>query len=345
LSDLVRPPKLLKGDEKILVAGCGAIGSVFACLLGEAGHRLTLLGRGAHLRAIAAKGLDLDGIWGRHHAEAKRFKCAESVDELEKPYDLILIAVKAYDTRSMVGAVAPLIADQGLAISLQNGLGNIESLAEAFGPERSLGANILVGATVAEPGRVTVTVQAAPIVLGPIEGSDCVLLETVHEWANLFKAAGIPCEATTRILSHVWAKVFYNAPLNALGALLDVHYGVLADEPELKRTMDRIIDEAFNVAAAKHIELLWRDAAVYRELFYRHLVPSTYNHRSSMLQDLQRQRRTEIDAINGRIWEYGAGSNVPTPYNETMTRLIWHREGRADGPGSPANPPRHAVSL
>ncbi len=314
----------MRPGPRILIAGCGAIGSIFACLLRQAGHDVTLLGRQPHLSAIASHGLYLDGIWGRHYASS--FQLATTVADLSPPYDLVLISVKSYDTQAMVEAVAPLINGDGLAVSLQNGLGNLEILARAFGPERSLGANVLVGATLPAPGRVTVTVQAAPIILGPLEVSDCVMMERIHAWTETFKAAMIPCETTTRILSYLWAKVFYNAPLNALGALLDVHYGVLGDEPELRSIMDRVIDEAFRVATTKEIECLWKTAGEYKDFFYGHLIPATYDHRSSMLQDLQRGRRTEIDAINGRIWRYGEEVQVSTPYNEIVTRLIWQKE-------------------
>src|SRR5262245_66530927 len=113
-----------------------------------------------------------------------------------------------------------------------------------FGAERSLGANFLVGAIIPEAGRVTVTVQAAPVIIGPLEVSDCVMLERIHYWINAFQRANIPCEHTVRILSYLWAKVFYNAPLNALGALLQVHYGVLGEVAELRQIMDRLVDEA-----------------------------------------------------------------------------------------------------
>jgi 2-dehydropantoate 2-reductase len=90
--------------------------------------------------------------------------------------------------------------------------------------------------------------------------------------------------------------------------------------------MDRVVDEAFLVAASKGVEILWKTVDEYRELFYSHLIPSTYNHQSSMLQDLQRGRLTEIDAINGQIWRYGRELGILTPFNETLTRLIWERE-------------------
>jgi 2-dehydropantoate 2-reductase len=313
-------------NPRILVAGCGAIGSVFGCLLRAAGHEVALLGRASHLKAIRDSGLRLDGIWGDHYADG--FNLATQISDLSGIYDLVLISVKSYDTESIAHAVAPFIDDEGLVASLQNGLGNIETLAKIFGSERSLGANVLVGAKIPAAGRATVTVQAAPVIIGPLELSDCVMMERIHCWIRAFKQANIPCAATVQILSYLWAKVFYNAPLNALGALLQVPYGVLGDEPELRRIMDRIIDEAFLVAENKGVENLWNTADEYRAFFYSHLVPSTYNHQSSMLQDLQRGRPTEIDAINGRIWHYGRELGIPTPFNEIMTRLIWQRDRR-----------------
>jgi 2-dehydropantoate 2-reductase len=314
-------------ESKILVAGAGPIGLTFGCLLKKAGHDITLLGRPWHLEAIATRGLELDGLWGTHHAEG--FKLATQAGELAGPYDLILIAVKAYDTREMVEEVASRLAPNGLAISLQNGLGNIETLAERFGPGRSLGASILVGAKIGEPGKATVTVQAAPVIIGPLDPAATGAMERTRHIAELFNEARIPCEPTDQILSHLWAKVFYNAPLNPLGALLHVHYGVLGERGELRAMMDEIVEEAFEVARRKGVRLLWNSADAYLELFYGKLVPATYNHQSSMLQDLEKGRRTEIDAINGKIWGYGRELGFPTPYNETMTRLIRAREQRS----------------
>lgn len=302
------------------------MGSVMGCLLRQAGHDVTLLGRARHLDAVRTLGLSMDGIWGQH--QAVDFHIATDAAQLSEIYDLIIVAVKSFDTESMIGAVASRLKADGLALSMQNGLGNIEILARHFGADRSLGANILVGAEISAPGRVTVTVQASPIVMGPLEVSDCVMMEKIHRWVDAFQEAKVPCEATARILSHVWAKVFYNAPLNALGALLNVHYGALGDDPQLRGVMNGIIAEAFRVAQRHGVELLWESAEAYREFFYGRLLPPTCGHRSSMLQDLQRGRRTEIDAINGRIWQYGEEHGVATPYNETMTRLIRAREKR-----------------
>ncbi len=86
--------------------------------------------------------------------------------------------------------------------------------------------------------------------------------------------------------------------------------------------MDRIIDEAYQVAERKDVRLLWNSAGEYQELFYGKLLPATYDHQSSTLQDLQRGRPTEINSLNGQIWRYGKPLSIPTPYNETMTRLM-----------------------
>jgi 2-dehydropantoate 2-reductase len=130
---------------------------------------------------------------------------------------------------------------------------------------------------------VTVSVQAALIVIGPLQVSDCVMMEKIHSWIRQFNQAEIPFEPTTRILSRLWAKMFYNAPLIALGELLDVHYGILGDELELKTLMDRIIEETFQIAEKAEVEIL-----EYRESFYNHLLPATYDHQSSMVQDLRK---------------------------------------------------------
>jgi 2-dehydropantoate 2-reductase len=315
---------LIPSKPKILIAGSGAVGSVFGGLLREAGHEVTLLGREWHLRGIESSGLEIGGIWGDRRAEG--FRLATRVADLSKPYDLILVSVKAYDTELMVQEVAPYLSPGGIAIALQNGLGNLETLAEVIGPRRSLGASVLIGAKIPGPGKVMVTVYAAPVVIGPIDSTSTSSMELTRFWASVFSHVGIPCEPTDQILSHLWAKVLYNAPLNPLGAILRVHYGALGEEQGLKTIMDRIIDEVFRVGQKRGVRFLWKSADEYRELFYSKLLPATYDHQSSMLQDLERARRTEIDALNGKIWRYGAELGIPTPFNEAVTHLIRGRE-------------------
>jgi 2-dehydropantoate 2-reductase len=310
---------------RVLVAGAGALGSVFGGFLHRAGCPVTLLGRGSHLDAIARSGLRITGIWGDHHLTGFALGKVAA-----RSADAILLTTKSYDTRTMVEQVAPGLAPEGVVISLQNGLGNVEAIEAVVSPARTLGARVIFGAEIIEPGCVRVTVYADRVLVGARQpGAYPALDQRAREWASRFDAAGIPAAYTDELEAVLWAKVFYNAALNPLGALLGVPYGALADHADTRAIMDAVIDEAFAVARAEGIRLSWASAAEYRALFYDRLVPSTVHHRSSMLQDLERGRCTEIEAINGAIWRRGAAHGIVAPVNETLTHLIRYREHRS----------------
>lgn len=312
---------------RVLIAGAGALGSVFGGFLRRAGLDVTLLGRAPHLEAIAHAGLTLDGIWGTHHVGG--FGIATDLATLRGPFDAVFVPVKSYDTRAMAAAIAPLLAATGVAISLQNGLGNVEALETAVGVERALGARVIFGATLPAPGAARVTVFADPTAIGALAPQRCAARNAAaHRWAEVVNAAGIPAVYTDRLAALLWAKVFYNAALNPLGALLGLHYGALPEYSDSRALMDASIDEAFAVACAESVPLAWSSAADYRREFYGRLVPATADHRSSMLQDLERGRRTEVDAINGAVWRRGSARGMSTPVNEMLTRLIHLVEAR-----------------
>jgi 2-dehydropantoate 2-reductase len=315
------------GQEKqrVLVAGAGALGMVFGALLHRDGHAVTLLGRPALLETIGARGLDIEGLWGAHHVTGLRL--ARNAADISDVFDAVLVTVKTYDTRTMAQAVTPLLAPQGVMISLQNGLGNAEILAEQAGAGRVLAGRVIFGAEVLAPGRVGVTVYAEPVLLGAWRTAGGTPLDgQARAWAERFTRAGIPTDYCHDILAALWGKVLYNAALNPVGALLGVHYGALSEDANARAVMDAVIEEAFAVARAEGIALPWGSAAAYRAVFYDRLVPSTYNHRSSMLQDLERGRRTEIDAINGEVWRRGRIHGIAAPVNEVLTRLVHTRE-------------------
>ncbi|MDX2171066.1 MAG: ketopantoate reductase family protein [Deltaproteobacteria bacterium] len=310
---------------KILIAGAGALGSVFGGFLRRAGNDVTLLGRAAHLEAIGRGGLRIDGLWGAHVVGG--FTCATEVAALRGVFDAILLPVKSPDTTAMARAIVPHLAADGVVISLQNGLGNVEAIEAIAGAERTLGARVIFGAAIPEPGRVSVTVFADPTAIGALQpGRHPNRDAAARAWAARCDAAGVPAIYTDRLPALLWAKVFYNAALNPLGALRRVHYGALPEDPSSRATMDAVIDEAFAVARADGVTLPWPDAAAYRAEFYGRLVPATYHHRSSMLQDLSLHRRTEIMAINGEIVRRGAQYGIATPVNAELVRRIQAEE-------------------
>jgi 2-dehydropantoate 2-reductase len=169
----------------------------------------------------------------------------------------------------------------------------------------------------------------AATIRGGVDPADADRMAAAKRWADAFAAAGIPSGATDNLQGELWAKVFYNAALNPLGALLGVPYGYLPDDADARVLMDHVIDEAFAVATASGVRLRWPDAEAYRRVFYGELVPPTAAHRSSMLQDLERGRPTEIDAINGWIARHGDALGRPAPVNATLTHMIRARVRRA----------------
>ena len=319
----------------LVVAGAGALGSVFGGLLAHAGWPVVLLGRPEHMQAIARDGLRVEGLFGTH--TVRGITTLSDAAALEGTFGTVLLTVKSYDTAAMVRAMAPHLAADGLLVSLQNGLGNLECATDVLGASRVIGARVIFGAELLGPGRVRVTVNAAPVLAGSPDPRDAVGTALAEKWARRFAEAGIPSGTTDNLLGELWAKVFYNAALNPLGALLGVPYGYLPDDPDARSLMDQVIDEAFAVARASGIALRWPDAGAYRADFYGALVPSTAAHRSSMLQDLERGRPTEIDAINGWVARRGAELGVPVPINTTLTHVIRARVRRATSNEEPWN--------
>ncbi len=316
-------------EGPILIAGAGSIGSVFGAKLRAAGYPVTLLGRRRHLEAIAARGLELSGLFGE--LTARGFTLADDPARLDGRFPLILFSVKSYDTTAMARALAGRLAGDGVIVSMQNGLGNIETLAADFGPNRVLGARVIFGAELPRPGAAHVTVFAEPVAIGPApairgqaaQGEAAPGLERrAKQIADLIDAAGIPSHWCADIMPTLWTKVLYNAALNPLGALLRLHYGALADDPDLRRIMDRVIEEAFAVARRLGVALPFAGTGEYLALFYGKLVPSTYDHRPSMLADLERRGRTEIGALNGKIAELAESMGLAAGLNRALTGLI-----------------------
>jgi 2-dehydropantoate 2-reductase len=127
-------------------------------------------------------------------------------------------------------------------------------------------------------------------------------------------------------MKFVWGKIIYNSALNPLGAILEVPYGKLAENDHTRELMNSIIDEIFEVLAALNQKTLWPDADTYRKAFYSQMVPTTALHHASMLQDIQRGRRTEIDALNGAVVKLGEQYHVDTPVNKVIVSLLKSKE-------------------
>jgi 2-dehydropantoate 2-reductase len=301
---------------RYLIMGTGALGTVFGGLLLRAGQTVDFIGRGEHFAVLSRQGLAIDGIWGEVH----RGPVSVPPDEARHLYDIILLCVKSFDTAAACRQIKALLAPLGLVVSIQNGLGNLETIAQECGPAAAVGARVIFGARISRPGLATVTVYADKVLLGQVVPEYQNPL--VNQVAAHLNAAGIPTAVVENILTHIWEKVLYNCALNPLGAILGVTYGDLAASPHTRELMSDLIDEIYQVAAVKQIPLQFPTAPAYFQHFLERLVPPTAAHFPSMLQDLELGRRTEIEALNGAICRYGRQLNCATPKNETVCRLI-----------------------
>src|SRR5262249_45776707 len=261
---------------------------VFGGKLAAAGHDVLLVGRDPHMAAIARDGLHLTGVFGETLA---RPRSATDLAGAASPCDVALVSVKSHATREVAATLAAWPDRPELVVSLQNGLGNVETLAAALGEERVLGARVIFGAIVRAPGEVHVTVNAKPVAIGPLRRSGA-LEAPAREIAGLVAAAGIPCEAVASTEPLLWEKALYNCGLNSLGALHGLTYGEVVASSRLRPQLEAAIREGFAVAHAAGIDLPWASAAAFLEYFYTTLVPPTADHRSSTRQDLEAGRRT-----------------------------------------------------
>ncbi len=313
-------------NARILVLGAGAIGSVFGGLLAKHGHEVVLMGRKPHMDAIAKNGLRITGLLGNHHV--KNLKCYTDIGDVKKhvktPFDFILLTVKAYDTENAAKIIKPLVKKHTQVISLQNGITNIECITKHVPVKNFIAGRVIFGVTMKKPGHVHVTVWGDDVALGKIRAPRTDI--KVSQAAKMFSEAGIRTKASPVIEQVIWTKVLYNCALNPLGAVLSAPYGTLAEIPETREYIKEMIAETYAVLKTKKIKLPWKNADAYLEHLFNVLIPPTAAHYPSMMHDLQKKKRTEIDALNGAVVEYGGDKGMVLPFNEVLSRIVKFRE-------------------
>lgn len=308
---------------RVLVFGLGALGTVYSCLLKKMGHEIVGFDRAPVVDKIKENGVRVEGIWGDHidHLD----KLVTSVADIEnEKFDMVILTVKSYETKEVAQQIKTLIGPDTYLLLAQNGYGNYEAAAAYVPEERIILGRVIFGAETLEWGHSRVTVIADDVLLGsPAHLIDIHILEDL---ARMFSGAGIPTRASEEVMQYVWGKIIYNSALNPLGAILEVAYGQLAANVNSKRLMDAIIEEIFAVLAAIDQPTPWADAEAYKQAFYGQMIPPTVMHHASMLQDILRGRRTEIDALNGAVVELGRTFGVKTPVNEVVVNMLKAKE-------------------
>lgn len=290
-----------------LIVGTGALATLFAARLSQAGHAVTMLGTWKHgldaLRKDGARLIDSNGREHRHpvHATDDPRECAGA------KYALVL--VKAWQTERAAGQVAGCLADDGLALTLQNGLGNYETLIRSLGLVRVALGVTTTGATLLGPGLTKA-------------GGEGIISIQRNQAAGAIEAALQSAQFDVKVVedaqSLVWGKLVVNAAINPLTALLRVPNGELLERPPAREIMGRLALEAADVARAEKIALPFADAISAVEEVAR---KTAANH-SSMLQDVLRNAPTEIDAINGAVVQIARKHDIDTPANRLCRDLV-----------------------
>jgi 2-dehydropantoate 2-reductase len=235
-----------------------------------------------------------------------------------EPADLALIFVKSHSTREAARTAASVLAGGGVALTLQNGMGNAELLAEAISPDRILAGTTAHGATLLGPGRIRHAGQG-PTVIGPWSPGH---RQAAQDLAVLFNQAGIETRVAEDVHKVIWEKLLVNVGINAITALTGIRNGQLLDLEPTRRLSRAAVEEAAAVARAAGIAV--------RDDIADHVIAiarATAANRSSMGQDVDQKRPTEIGAINGIVVKEGALRKVATPVNQTLTALVETLEG------------------
>ena len=288
--------------------------------MGNSSMKLLVLGAGAVGLSLAARLSPFCEV----HALCRAQHAAAIAQQGFQRFDYCLVTAKSQQTRALCEQYHQVLEDAEV-VSLQNGIGNEEILAEYS--KRVIGGTIITGFEWRGPAQVHVTVEAGPIRLGRFPSG---LDSGVERLVELFRLAGLSVQASEFIRTDLWAKTLYNCALNPLGAILDVPYGRLADRHSWM-LIQRVIDEAFEVCRVKGIPLRWESAADYLQYLETVQLPATADHHSSMLQDIQKGRETEIDFLNGAIVRLGEQQGIATPINQALVELIRFKTGRGYG--------------
>ncbi len=296
---------------KIGIVGPGAIGCLFGAMLSRGGHEVWLIDRHAErARLLGRRGIWVSGVTGEFNARVQATASPNNVGEAR----LVMIAVKSYDTREAAQAAAPLVGGDTAVLTLQNGLGNVEVLQEVLGEGRVIGGVTSQAATLIAPGQVHHAGQGATVI-GEPSGE---LTDRLADVVEAFASAGVHVSLTTNLEADVWSKLAVNAGINAVATLAQVRNGGILESRHLRELLCAAVAEASAVAEAKGITLAREDMAAYGQ----EVCQRTANNVNSMLQDVHRKRRTEIDAINGAVMREAEAVGVPAPTNRVLTALI-----------------------
>lgn len=298
---------------KIAVLGAGALGCAIGGTLAQAGNSVVLINRNAaHVQAINTHGLLMRTPAGEQTICTAAATTADGLG----PVDLVIVLVKSFHTGAAMSAATALVGPRTTVLSLQNGLGHEDVLAQIVGREHVLAGKTYVGGVLLAPGRIISGTEGKETLIGELDGR---LSERAQRVAATFNAAGLTTAVSDNILGTMWDKLLINVSTGAVSGITRLTYGPLYGIPEIEATAVAAVREAMDVAAAAGVRLSYTDP---RDAWLKARAGLPDDFKTSMLQSLEKGSVTEIDFINGAVVRWGQRFGVPTPVNATLLACI-----------------------
>ena len=293
--------------------GAGALGCSIGSVLARGGSDVILVDRfQAHVDAINTHGLKVRFDDGEETVRVKAYANCEGL----APVDLVIVLVKSAATRQAIESARPLMGEDTLIMSIQNGLGHEEILAEVVGRDHVLAAKTYVGGVFLEPGHIISGYKGKQTYIGELDGRLTPRLQAV---VDEFNKAGLLASVSANIYGTMWDKLLVNVATGAVCAITRLPYGWLYKIPEIEETALAAVAEGIAVATANGIRLVSEEPKYFWELAAEGL-PAEF--KTSMLQSLEKGEISEVDFINGSVVRWGERSGIATPVNKTLVALV-----------------------
>lgn len=300
-------------NVKICMLGAGALGCSIGGVLAQGRSDVIFVDRfQAHVDAINASGLSMQVGDEEKIVKIRAYTSCEGLE----PVDLVIVLVKSFHTRAAIESARTIVGKDTVVMSIQNGLGHEEILAEVVGREHVLAAKTYVGGVFLQPGRVVAGYKGKQTFIGELDGKLTPRLQAV---VDEFNKAGLPATASTNIYGTMWDKLLVNVATGALCAISRLPYGPLYEVPEIEETALAAVAEGIAVARSNNIKLVSEDPRYFWDLAAEGLPPEF---KTSMLQSLEKGEITEVDFVNGSVVRWGERSGIPTPVNKTLVACV-----------------------
>lgn len=308
---------------KVLIIGAGALGIGIGASLKDAGAEVDFFAKGETKKAIDETGISRKEWFKDITIPAGQVGTYDDYAKLpDEAYDFIIISTKTVaneEVSEKLAEYAGCMKDGCKIIFMQNGMGYEAPFMEFFEDFEIYHSRVITGFKKTTASHSVVTAHQAPILIGSIYGYDNAPVQPIVDALN---QSGIPAQTEKEISKALWAKLIYNTTLNPLGAILGMSYGELADSDYAHSIMDILIEETFEIMNRAGGVTYWSNADEYRKALFDDMIPVTYEHRSSTLQDIERKQKTEIDTLTGALLNLASDCNMAAPMHSMIYSLV-----------------------